>query len=144
LSEAPEGLLFGFGPAAVTEFDDLSAQIVASAIGVSGGQWEGSGFGHNNYVGTIYVGGILFGGALLIMQLATAFAGISVFRHCAALPLGLDRTLLLAMPLAVVAYLLYGLLGGTMASRSASALFGMSLASVWWLADRTRSGHSPS
>lgn len=66
LAQDSLGLFFGFGHAAETYFAGPAAKLVASVLGASGADYSGHGYGHNFYVGLVYVGGLLFGGPVIL------------------------------------------------------------------------------
>lgn len=139
LEESTVGLLIGFGPAAQTRFDDQAAALVNYFIGNNYGvNWRGGGFGHNNYIGTIYVGGLIAGTLLLLSQFLALAQVPGLLRQLGRMQRGEERLLLMSIPAALVGYMALGLLSGTMGARSSAALLAASMAMVWWLRAHVR------
>lgn len=133
LGESVQGLFFGFGAAAPNFYDGPSARIISLLLGQKAAYWTEIGVGHNNYVGTIYIGGLLAGGMLLITQFIALMKSAKVV---SILPInGAGRSYLapIIFSLTVVGYMAYGILGGTLGGRSACLLFGFSIGIVFWL-----------
>lgn len=61
LTASLSGLLFGFGPSAPSGFAGESGQLLRSYLGQSADIWVNLGYGHNQFVGLFFVGGILAG-----------------------------------------------------------------------------------
>lgn len=139
LKESVSGLMFGYGASATNFYDGENKRIIALLLGKKAAYWTETGVGHNNYVGTIYIGGALFGGALLLVQFAALISAARILRSLDRLNLN-PRQLgsMVAMPLGVVAFLTFGLLGGTMGSRSACLIFGLAIGFTFWLAKRVK------
>lgn len=128
LKESVSGLMFGYGASAQNFYDGENARIIAMLLGRKAAYWTETGVGHNNYVGTIYVGGVLAGGLLLVVQFISLVKSSSILRR-------LDvkaGASVYSVPLAVAAYMTFGLLGGTMGSRSACLLFGLVVGFSFW------------
>jgi hypothetical protein len=120
------GLLFGFGHAAETRFAGTAADQVRSVLGAQGVDYLGHGYGHNFYLGLIYVGGILFGGPVILAFAAMLLKARSVARRQWS-NLTKDEQFTLIWGLAGFAgYTAYGLLGGTFGDRAGSFYFGIS------------------
>jgi hypothetical protein len=140
LEESTVGLLIGFGPAAQTQFDDQARTLVTFIIGNNyGSLWRSGGFGHNNYVGTFFVGGIIAGTILLLSQFLALFQVPGLLRYYSRMDRGEERLLMLSIPTALVGYMAIGVLSGTMGARSSAALLAASIALVWWLKSHARS-----
>jgi len=140
LADSTTGFLVGFGPAAKTRFDDQATAIVTLFLGEYGSTWRGGGFGHNNYVGTFFVGGIVAGTLLLLSQFLALAQVPVLLRQLGRMTHGEERLLLMSIPAALVGYMTIGLLSGTMGARSSAALFAASIALVWWLKARLKLG----
>ncbi|WP_156396165.1 MULTISPECIES: hypothetical protein [unclassified Caulobacter] len=139
LKESVPGLMFGYGASASNFYDGENARIIALLLGKKSAYWTETGVGHNNYVGTIYIGGIIFGGALLLLQVRSLLKSISIFRALKKHDLDAHRLASIAsMPLGVVAFMAFGFLGGTMGSRSACLLFGLAIGFSFWIAKRLK------
>lgn len=141
LASSASGLLFGFGIAAPTAFDASTAKLVEALIGSNNGYFTESGIGHNNYLGVIFVGGILSGGAFLWAQLVGLIRAMTVIRALASPALYPRFGGMIAVPLAYFGYLAFGLLGATNGGRSTSLLMGLTLGMVLWIYDAI---HEPS
>src|SRR5690606_3572721 len=106
LEESSTGLLIGFGPASQTRFDDQAAALVNYFIGNNyGANWRSGGFGHNNYIGTFYVGGIIAGTLLLLSQFLALAQVPALLRRFGRMDHGEERLLLMAIPTALVGYM---------------------------------------
>lgn len=143
ISSSTSGALFGFGLAAPTKFDSAAQQLVYLILGRKYADWNESGIGHNNYVGTVFVGGLLFGGALIFMQavaLWQALVGIGRMVRPTLMP---RFGVLIAAPLAYISYLAFGMLGGTLAVRSMSMFMGITLALACWVYDASKPAQAP-
>jgi hypothetical protein len=139
LKDSVSGLMFGFGASAQNFYDGENARIIALLLGKKSAYWTETGVGHNNYVGTIYIGGVLFGGALLILQVVSLFKSTSILRAVNRSNMDAHKTAsFVAIPLGVVAFMTFGFLGGTMGSRSACLMFGLAIGFSFWLAKRLR------
>lgn len=131
LKSSISGLFFGFG-AAPNSYDDANARIIAFLLGEKAAYYSEIGIGHNNYVGSLYVAGIVGGGTGLLVQFLTLLHVGPLIRKI--IQNSNSETLaLLSAPLGVVAFMTYGLLGGTMGSRSACLTFGLAIGFTLWL-----------
>jgi len=134
LRDSVTGLMFGFGASAQNYFDGANARIVALILGAKEAYWTETGVGHNNYVGTIYIGGIIFGGALLVLQIISLVNAARVIRSLNNSHFDAQRTsAVAAMSLGVLAFMTFGFLGGTMGSRSACLMFGLAVGFSFWM-----------
>lgn len=136
LKGSPLGLVFGFGVAAPTAFDARTAQFINVVIGSNNGYFTESGVGHNNYVGTIYIGGLLAGGLMLWSQLTGLWKGIVALRRLNdpdLVPFGG----LSGVPLSYVALLTCAALTPLLAWRGTALMTGIMLGLCLWLYDVT-------
>lgn len=139
LKDSVSGLMFGFGASAQNYFDGANARIVALILGTKAAYWTETGVGHNNYVGTIYIGGIIFGGALLVLQIVSLVNSAKVMRALNGSHFDARRTsTIAAMSLGVLAFMTFGFLGGTMGSRSACLMFGLAIGFSFWMVRKLR------
>lgn len=119
------GLLFGLGIAAKTEWmGDAFYEVLL----ILGSNFEGVGgsYGHNVYVGLIYVGGLVFGMPIIILLLSILFLSIFKFKKNHMRMSEDKKHLLLFSILSVFGYSLYGVLGGTFGDRSMALFYGIS------------------
>lgn len=124
------GLLFGFGHAAETRFAGVAADLVQSVLGASGVDYTGHGYGHNLFVGIVYIGGLLFGlPVIAVLGLALMKARRVVTRRWNVMTEA-DRFALIWGLSAFAGYLGYGLLGSAWGDRSASFFFGLAFGLV--------------
>jgi hypothetical protein len=137
LQESTPGLLFGYGIAAPTAFDGATAVLVNEIIG-SNGDFTETGIGHNNYVGVIFVGGILAGGWLLFTQAVGAFKALIVLSRLSSPKLFDCYGRLSGAVLSYMALLAYGALGPLMATRGCALMTGVSLGLVLWVYEATQ------
>lgn len=118
------GFIFGFGIAAPTEWSGIEMSHLYRILGIEA-EAEGYSYGHNFYVGCIYVGGIIAGllfiSLLLFIPLITFFKIKRTFNF---LPQN-ERFIALFSLCAVLGYSFYGLLGGTLGDRSMSFYYGI-------------------
>jgi hypothetical protein len=132
-----DGLLLGFGVAAPTAFDSETAALIDRLVGDNNGEFTETGFGHNQYVGTFFVGGLLAGGALLFVQLRAIFCAMkSIHRLFLSSSLQSYRSLI-GFPMAYLAFSAFGLLGGTLGARGSAVFWGFTLGMTLWIFEAT-------
>lgn len=120
-------LLFGFGQGAETRMSGYSAQLVQSVLGTDAVTWQGSGYGHNLYVGMFYVGGVIFGAILFSFLVYIAGYGlIGAKKACSRGGSSRQQFLAVWGFSSFCGYLTFALLSGTLGNRSYSFFFGVS------------------
>lgn len=123
MQEDPLGLVFGFGILGEMKWADEEVSIVQSIIGGSGGEF-GRGYGHNFYVGSVFVGGAVFGTLMLITIAAIPLRAMGklskIFGNAEK-----EEVFLGTFAIAASAcYFFFGFLGGTLGDRSMSLYYG--------------------
>ena len=133
LLESPVNLLMGMGVAAETRFDPEYRQIL-SIVFREDFEYVGKGYGHNNYIGIIYTGGVIFGGLFIfsifygLMKLIMFFRSELIRRRHTT-----DYHFCFAWGgSAALAYSVYGVLGGTFGDRLAALSYGLSFGLVFF------------
>ena len=118
------GLLLGFGHAAKTGLAGDNVRLIASELGRHATGYYSFGYGHNVYVGLIYVGGIVAGVPVMGALFYLLWKGLQRARQTAATPL--DQFLLIWGVAAFAGYMANGMLAGTFGNRSISFFCGVS------------------
>jgi len=122
------GLWFGFGMFAETRFSGLNARLVESILGAKGLDYLGHGYGHNFYVGLVYVGGVIAGGlAALTLFLAPIKGAAKARRMRLEEATSVTRFAWIWGVSACAGYIGYGFLGGTFGDRSISLFYGLAM-----------------
>lgn len=132
LKAHPVSMLIGYGVAHPTGMTDEARAIAIMLVG-SAGDYIGTGFGHNHYVGTVFVGGFLAGGALLLSQIWASLRALTLIRFMSSVTRRRQFRWLISAPLAVIAYMGFGLLAGTLYSRSYALMFAVSIGFTLWI-----------
>lgn len=124
----PLGLIFGFGQAAETRFAGHAADMVRSVLGTADD--TGRNYGHIFYVGLIYVGGFIFGGAVIATFVVFLVKAIRRSRRSWR-NMSVDARFLTIWGISSFGgYLAYGFFGGTWGDRSISFHFGVAMGIV--------------
>lgn len=118
------GLLFGFGHAAETGLAGDNVRLIGNLIDRRETESFGLGYGHNVYVGLLYVGGLVAGLPVMAAFFQLLGKGLRHARRTSASPV--DRFLLIWGVSAFTGYLVYGMFAGTLGDRSLSFFFGVS------------------
>jgi len=132
LMEDPINLLTGVGIAAETRFADEYIKIL-SIVFSDDFEYKGQGFGHNNYVGMFYTGGIIFAG-LLIYSMFYLLIKTSRFLKNEIIRNKYINEYHFAIAWggsSVAGYIIYGFLGGTFGDRLASLSFGIAFGLIF-------------
>lgn len=133
LLESTENLLMGLGIAAVTSLTGDWAILVAIYQGAGVIDLHDRGFGHCQYTGYVFTGGILFGSFALIATIKTLIVAFKVARGCIGLSLDSELGFLgLWGSLGVVGTSVYGLLAGVFANRGFSLFYGVTVGMMFW------------
>lgn len=125
LSATPINALLGLGFGAESGYGGFFADIVYATLGEGSIEDKGiSGFGHNMYLGFVYVGGIF--GLFCIFRLITLFyASVKiVMNHMPLIGAGTNKLLFICM-LSLGGILTYGLAAGMFNIRSSGFVIGM-------------------
>ncbi len=126
--------LFGNGLLAKSAYTGDAADELVRRLGPTILLEPGFGFGHNFFVGLLFTGGLVGGGAVILALVH------GLFRCVRPLIVGLhddrDGGVVLSMVLAYVGYMLYGTIGGTWADRSISLYFGVAVGGLAWAVRR--------
>lgn len=131
MGSEPQRALLGFGIAAESRFSSTGSSIISQILGYEYAKWSETGIGHNNYIGTLYVGGILAGGGLIILKFWSIIISGRLIRILSSSNVA-SASILIAAPLGVISYLSFGLLGGYFGSRSASLCLALSIGFTIW------------
>lgn len=118
------GLFFGFGIAAPTEW---MGEGLATLITLLGPNFNtiGYSYGHNIYVGIIYVGGLLFGIPLISLLLLLPLLFYIKAKKYQKLMSVNEKFFLFFTFFSILGFSVYGLLGGTFGDRSMSIYYGI-------------------
>ena len=135
-----EGFVFGHGLAAETSLIGPEAMLAGSLVGFKSVLFHSIGFGHNNYLSILFVGGLLSGVPLLVMLLSNGFGSLRLIRI-----LLTDKTqdqtfayIGLWGALIVIGMLLEGLFGGTFGDRGSCLWYGIGTGMFYWARDELR------
>jgi hypothetical protein len=141
-----ETLMIGNGLAAETELTGASASLAAKIVG-SGSvtSVHSAGFGHNNHMSVIFVGGLLLGGPLLLLNFINGFQSLVIIRELfkhhgsdGALPyFGIWGALI------VLGMLAEGFLSGTFSDRASCLWYGIGTGMLYWARQETRQKRAP-
>ena len=119
-------MIFGMGVAAETrfaqEFYDLLSMVFREDY-----EYIGAGVGHNNYVGLVYVGGIILGSLFVLSQLNTMLVSFTYLRKSFRDIRIKNSESFIALwgAFSTIGYLSYGMFGGIFGDRLASLSFGI-------------------
>lgn len=120
------GLVFGFGMLGEMKWADEEVSTVQSITGGSGEEF-GRGYGHNFYVGSIFVGGAVFGTLMLLTISAIPLRVMRKLRRIFG-DAEKEEVFLGAFSIAASAcYFFFGFLGGTLGDRSMSLYYGATI-----------------
>jgi|GEM_PF-3658163 len=127
--------LLGNGIAARTKLTGPSAKLAATLVGKgSVTSVRSTGFGHNNHMSVLFVGGVLFGGPLLFLNFANGFQALILMRRLfrpnpysqELEQIGIWGALIVLGMLAV------GFFSGTFADRPACLWYGIGTGMLYW------------
>lgn len=118
------GFIFGFGIAAPTEWSGIELTHIYALLG-AGAESRGYSYGHNFYVGCIYVGGIIFGTLLIAILLYAPLKGQIKLKRVYYYLNDSERFLAMFSICAILGYSAFGLLGGTFGDRVMSFYYGI-------------------
>jgi hypothetical protein len=122
------GLVFGFGHAAKSGLAGENVSVIANELGHRAIKWSSIGYGHNFYIGLIYVGGLVAGLPVVVVLYRLLWKGLRQVRRTSASPV--DRFLLIWAVSAFAGYLAIGMFAGIFGDRSMSFFFGVSAGMV--------------
>jgi hypothetical protein len=125
LMSNPVGFIFGFGFGAESGYSGVFADMVYELLRGDSIKDKGiNGFGHNMYLGFIYVGGIF--GFLTLYRIVQLFiSGVKTFRFGVLKGDKGSEALLFVGLVTLFGMLMYGFLAGLFQSRSTTFIFGM-------------------
>lgn len=133
LKNSPMGMMFGYGAASPTGMDQETKTVLRFIVGQQEAEWIGQGFGHNNYIGTFFVGGILGGSVLLIMQLWVLTRSFLITRLLSARHYRIQNPLIISAPVGYFAYMVLGTLSPTLGTRSNALMFAITTGFTLWI-----------
>lgn len=118
------GFLFGFGIAAPTEWSGKEMAHLYTILGIDA-ESEGYSYGHNFYIGCMYVGGVFSGILLIFTLLYSPLKGLVKLKKYFNKLSQNERFLAVFSICAVLGYSAFGLLGGTLGDRVMSFYYGV-------------------
>lgn len=133
LRDSPRGMIFGFGAASPTGMDEESKAIIRLVLGQEASEWVGSGIGHNSYIGIFFVGGLIGGSLLLLMQLWVLTRAFVVTRLLSAREYRFRNQLTLSAPVGYCAYMVMGALAAPLGARSTAMMFAVVTGFTLWM-----------
>jgi hypothetical protein len=126
ISSSADAAIFGQGIGTRSYFDADTARPFYATLKIRHDEFHSEGFGHNNYISMIYIGGIIFGLPFLL-------AFVSLIPSCATILSRLTEGEFSSIPLSYIAYIVFGLLAGTFGDRQVALFFGLCTGSLLWL-----------
>lgn len=131
LTDSFINLLFGLGMGAETQFNYNYWLLVSTVLGEKF-EFQGHGYGHNTYIGTVFLGGIF--GFIFIISLLVSF-----YIFMKKVKVILDKSgeksnsefIIVWGVLSIIGYLVYGFFGGIFGDRLNSFAFGISYGLVF-------------
>lgn len=143
MSSRPVQALLGFGVATESGFTSSGAAIIYELLGYEEAAYRDDGVGHNNYIGSMFVGGVIAGGAMILFHLYALILAANGIRRSSRVPAA-STYLEISAPLCVVAYMTFGFLGGTFGSRSASICLAVAIGvTIWQTSEAARRVATP-
>jgi hypothetical protein len=130
-----ETIMFGNGMAAITSFTGPDAERAAKIVGWGSVNVHNIGYGHESYVSILFIGGLLGGGGLLIVQFLNGLQSIALIRRIqlehstygdSAAHIGLWGAII------VIGMLATGFLSGTVADRDVCVWYGVGTGMLYW------------
>lgn len=118
------GFLFGFGISANTYWSGQELHEIISTLGVNF-ETVGYSYGHNLYVGSLYVGGVIFSIPMLFCILFTPLYGIYFFKKNYNKMESYHIFILFFSICSVLGYLVYGMMAGLLGDRSIAFYYGI-------------------
>jgi hypothetical protein len=125
------GLLFGYGQGAPSSFGGRYAQALIAASG-GDGNYPGVGYGHNLYLGCLYLSGILVGSLVVVHIFRLAWQGYCLVKRLYAS--NAAKSIIFASVwglLSVCGTLTNAMFSGVFGDRITSLYFGISIGLVW-------------
>jgi hypothetical protein len=124
-------LFFGLGIAAETRFSDEYSHAL-SVVFRDDYEYIGHGLGHNNFIGILFTGGLIFGGFFLIVLCIEILKSIRLFRRNIERKVHTNYMFLLAWGgSSALAYTVFGLFAGTFGDRVSSFCYGISFGLIF-------------
>jgi hypothetical protein len=134
-------LLFGNGLAAVTSLTGPDAARAAHIVGWGSLDIHSIGYGHQNYASMLFVAGLIGSACLIWVQLASGAQSLLLIRKLQLKGSLFDESTVHIGTwggLIVIGMLGIGLLGGTLADRTACLWFGVGTGMLYWARDEVR------
>lgn len=118
------GLFFGFGISANTYWSGQELHKIIYTLGVKF-ETVGYSYGHNLYVGSLYVGGVIFSTPMLLCILFTPLYGIYFLKKNYNKMDKYHIFILFLSIFSVLGYLVYGMMAGLLGDRSIAFYYGI-------------------
>ena len=135
MGSQPIQALLGFGVATESGLANSGAAIIYELLGYQEATYRDDGVGHNNYIGSLFVGGAVAGSVLIAYKFFVFCLCWKCVRNFSRAP-GPSTYLSVSAPLSVIAYLAFGFLGGYFGSRSASVCLAIAIGlTIWQMAN---------
>lgn len=132
----------GNGIAAQTKLTGPSASLAARLVGKgSVTSVHSNGFGHNNHLSVLFVGGLLFGGPLLLLNFTNGFQSFVLIRRLFKLKDGNQELIYIGMwgGLIVIGTLAVGFFSGIFSDRTSCLWYGVGTGMLYWAKEEVRS-----
>jgi len=133
--------LFGNGLAAQTKLTGPSAKLAEKLVGAgSVTSVRSNGFGHNNHVSVLFVGGLFFGAPLLLINFVNGFQGFLLLRKLIK-PNKFSKELVYIGTwgsLIVIGTLTFGFLAGTYSQRGDCLWYGIGVGMLYWAKEQVK------
>lgn len=131
LLESFSSLFFGYGISAETYFSGVYAEIITIILGPNF-VYTGHGYGHNLYLGMVYVGGLLFGGCAALWFVTGCLLKIIKSRGLFYKLVNEEKRFMLVWGASsVFAYIVYGMFAAPFGDRSMSFFYGIVLGMLY-------------
>jgi hypothetical protein len=134
MTSSVRSFLVGNGLAARTSLTGADAVKAANIVGDDCVSFHSIGFGHNNHVSLLFIGGLMFGGPLLLITFLNGFSALRLIRRILTTePLDQpESNIALWGALIVIGMLAYGCLAGTLSDRTTSLWYGIGTGMLFW------------
>ena len=135
-----QGFFIGHGLAAPTSLIGPEAALAGSLVGFGSVEFHSNGFGHNNYLSLLFIGGLLIGGPLLIVLISNGISALRLVRELLKSKKQ-DATLVyigLWSSLIILGMLCEGLFSGTFEDRSSCLWYGIGTGMFYWVRKEIR------
>ncbi len=128
-------LLFGNGIAAKTKLTGPSAALAGKLVGMgSVTSVRSTGFGHNNHMSVLFVGGVLFGAPLLLLNFINGFQAFALMRRLFKTNTYTQELVYIGTwgSLIVIGMLAFGFLSGIYSQRADCLWYGIGTGMLYW------------